>query len=287
MLLKERFAQSRPFETMDMALVRACIDDASLLAPHEEAIVRTALSLGRLHKVRSDGVDIRVGPGLAHFRHELERRLVPILLPPKGRIRRELLAPHLEDLKKRTLEIREALETRYGDRLSPAALDKEIRHKALVVVAGGGGGTGYVYAGALGLLDEYGLKPSLLVGTSIGAILSLFRARTERFEKAEILSIVRGLTFRRLFRAISTENRYGLPAALRLFLRSGIGAFFNVDDPDAAGGARLADLKIPTIITVSGIRKGRLPRPIEFYERLLGFSATALWNPLSLARVLP
>ena len=83
------------------------------------------------------------------------------------------------------------------------------------------GGTAYVYLGVMALLDEYGLSPRLMSGTSMGAILSLFRSRMRRFEQDEVVNIVRTLSWRRLFRVVSAENRYGVPAALRLFLRSG------------------------------------------------------------------
>src|SRR5439155_6705829 len=171
-----------------------------------------------------------------------------------------------KELKDRTLKTRDALVRRLAGRVSLDTIDHELRHKSLVLVAGGGGGTGYVYIGVMSLLDEYGLKPRLLVGTSIGAVLALFRSRLPRFDQDEIVNIVRTLSWRKLFRAISTENRYGLPAALRLFLRAGIGRWFGAEGA-GGGGVKLSELPIKTIITVSGIRRGKLPHPIEFYEK--------------------
>src|SRR5262249_8641741 len=161
----------------------------------------------------------------APFREEIERRLKPVLLAKD--VTRLALMPHLKDLKDRTLKTRDGLLTHFKGRLTFDAVDKELRQKVLVLVAGGGGGTAYVYIGVMSLLDEYGLKPSLLVGTSMGAILALFRSRLQRFDQDEIVNIVRTLSWRKLFRVISTENRYGLPAALRLFLRAGIGRWFD------------------------------------------------------------
>ncbi len=157
-----------------------------------------------------------------------------MLLPERGSITRTALMPHLKDLKDRTLKTRDDLLQRLKGRLSFEAIDHELRHKALVLVLGGGGGTGYVYIGVMSLLDEYGLKPKLLVGTSIGAVLALFRSRLPRFDQDEIVNIVRTLSWRKLFRVISTQNRYGLPAALRLFLRAGIGRWFDADPLAAA-----------------------------------------------------
>jgi hypothetical protein len=73
-----------------------------------------------------------------------------------------------------------------------------------------------------------------------------------------------------------------VPAALRLFLRSGIGRWFGHDGD--AGGVTLGQLPVRTLITVSGIRRGRLPRPLEFYERLFRISPRDLMKPLALSR---
>jgi predicted acylesterase/phospholipase RssA len=282
--LKERFELIRPLEEMEISLVRASIENHALVDAHEEAILRTALSLARLYKVRQDGRDIGVGASLTPFREEIARRLQPVLLPGKGKkVSRTELLPHLKELKDRTLKTRDALLHRFQGRLTLTAVDQELRHKALVLVLGGGGGTGYVYIGVMSLLDEYGLKPELLVGTSIGAVLGLFRSRLPRFDQDEIVNIVRTLSWRKLFRAISTENRYGLPAALRLFLRAGIGRWFGSENP-GAGAMKLSQLPIKTIITVSGIRRGKLPHPLEFYEGLFNLPRRAVLDPLGLAR---
>lgn len=282
MRLAERFEITRPLEEMELALVRAAIADPRLVDAHEEAVLRTALSLARLYKVRQDGRDVGVGAFLMPFRREVERRLKSVLLT-RGPVRRELLVPHLRELKTRTIEVRDQLVQRSVDRLSPEAIDRELRHKSLVLVMGGGGGTAYVYLGVMALLDEYGLAPKLLVGTSMGAILALFRSRMARFEQDDIVSIVRSLSWRRLFRAVSTENRYGVPAALRLYLRSGVGRWFGVDSRGAEGPS-LKDLPIPTLVAVSGIRRGKLPHPLEFYERLIAQSPRRLLNPMVLPK---
>ena len=178
MRLSERFEATRPLEEMELRLVQALLDDHRVVDAHEEAVLRTALSLARLYKVRHEGRDVGVGAFLEPFKDEIQRRLGPVLLAPK--IERTQLLPHLKDLKERTLATRAQVVRHFSDRIPESAIDREIRHKALVMVLGGGGGTGYVYAGAMGLLDEYGLKPQLLVGTSIGAVLAMFRSRGGR-----------------------------------------------------------------------------------------------------------
>ncbi|MFO0597701.1 MAG: patatin-like phospholipase family protein [Myxococcaceae bacterium] len=283
MRLSERFEINRPIEEMELALVRASIEHPSLVDAHEEAVLRTALSLARLYRVHHEGKDVGVGTATEAFRDELVRRLKPVLLPERGTVQRAQLLPHLRELKDHTLNTRDHLVKRFADRLPFEAIDKELRHKALVLVMGGGGGTAYVYLGVMALLDEYGLQPKLLVGTSMGAILALFRSRMPRFEQEEVVGIVRSLSWRKLFRTLSTTNRYGVPAALRLYLRSGIGRYFGVDSR-GTHGPKLNELPIRTIISVSGIRKGKLPHPLEFYEKLIALSPRWLLNPLILPK---
>jgi predicted acylesterase/phospholipase RssA len=283
-LLRQRFQITRPLEEMEIALVRAVIADPDLLNPVEEASLRTALSLARMYKVRHEGRDVGVGAFLAPFREEVHRRLSPVLLG-RRRPSREQFVPLAKDLRDAARYTRDELLGRTRARLPEEAVLRELRHKALVMVSGGGGGTGYVYLGVMSLLEEFGIQPRLLVGTSIGAVLSLFRSRMPRFEQAEMVNIVRGLSWRKLFRAISTESRYGLPAALRLFLRAGLGRYFNAG-PDGGPGLQLKDLPIPTIVAVSGVRKGMLPHPVEFYGRLLSFGPRALLYPTETARQL-
>lgn len=268
---------------MELRLVRAAIDNPGLVNAHEEAVLRTALSLARLYKVPHDGRDLGVGASLEPFREELTRRLKPVLMPERGEIERAHLLPHLRDLKERTINTRDQLVRRVATKVPFEAIDREIRNKALVLVLGGGGGTAYVYLGVMSLLDDYGLRPKLLVGTSMGAILSLFRSRMARYEQDDVVGIVRSLSWRKLFRTLSMENRYGVPAALRLFLRSGIGRYFGVDSR-GNDGPKLSELPIKTIIAVSGIRKGKLPHPLEWYERLIAASPRQLLNPLILPR---
>jgi predicted acylesterase/phospholipase RssA len=282
--LRERFQVQRPLEEMEVALVRATLARPSLLTPGEEAVLRHALSLARVYRLRTPGRvrELRVEARLAPLRDEVVRRLAPVLLGPRAP-RRDQLVPHVRELRERCLAERDALCARYRDHLPPEALDREVRHKSLVLVSGGGGGTGYVYLGVMGLLEEHGLRPKLLAGTSIGAILSLFRARGERFDATATANILRTLSWGKLFRFMSTESRYGVPAALRLYLRAGIGRFFDAE-PGGEGGLRLSDLPIPTLVAVSGVRAGMLPRPLDFYERLLGGAPVSALDPVGIAR---
>lgn len=267
---------------MEIVLVRSAAAAPELVTPLEEAVLRTAISLARLYRVRHDGKDIGVSASLMPFRDEVMRRFKPVLLSGRAP-RRDELVPLAKDFRDHVRRVRDEVIKRNSHRLPAEAIHRELTHKALVVCAGGGGGTGYVYMGAMALLDEYGIRPSLMCGTSIGAILSLFRSRLAHFDQTEMVNIVRGLSWKKLFRAISTDNRYGLPAALRLYLRAGIGRYFNASSDAAAPGMKLSELPVPTIISVSGIRRGMLPHPLEFYERLLNIGPSTFLNPALIA----
>ncbi|WP_395806341.1 patatin-like phospholipase family protein [Archangium minus] len=284
MLLKQRFQILRPLEEMELALVRATVDSPSLLDSREEAVLRTALSLSRLYKLRHEGHDHSVETWTAPFRENVSRRLGPVLLGTR-RMTRDQLVPHVRDLRAQVVKLRAELVQHLHGRMPEEVLHRELQHKSLVVVAGGGGGTAYVYMGVMSLLDEHGLKPSLLAGTSMGAILMLMRSRMARFDQSELVGIIRNLSWRKLFRFISTENRYGMPAAMRLFLRAGLGRYFNAGPGSPLdAGMRLKDLPVPIIVAVGGIRRGMLPRPLEYYERLLGTSPVSLLSPAGVAR---
>jgi predicted acylesterase/phospholipase RssA len=279
LILHERFRRQKPLEDLEVALVRAALDRPGSLPARDEAAIRWALGLSRLWLVRSGGRDVPVEGDVLPLRDEVTRLLGPIL---DGRRRPDPapLAGVALPLARRAAAVREAILARHRDRLDPADLDREVREKRLVVALGGGGGTGYVYLGAFSLLEEWNLTPSLLAATSMGAILGLFRARRRRFDTGDVTAVVRSLSWRRLFRLLHMDSRYGLPAALRLFLRPTLGRYFTNAD---GSPQTFRDLPIPLLVSLSGIRRGMLPRPLEYYERLVDPMGLALRRPWALA----
>jgi predicted acylesterase/phospholipase RssA len=255
----------RPFEEAEAALVRGIVSLPRWLPEPEEHGLRYALNLARLGRVRlPDGQDLDLEERVRPWRAELAGRLEPFLRP-EGLDRRAIVqaAPTLVA---QARAFRRGLLAATADRLPPEALDREVCEKALVLVCGGGGGSSYVFLGGFALLEQYGLVPRLLAGASMGSILLLFRARRPRFDPEEIAAVVRRLSFRKLFRFLEVESRYGLPGAMRLYLRAAIGEFMHAGD---GRFLTLGELAVPLLVSVTGVRTGTVPHDPAYYEHLL------------------
>lgn len=278
--LEQLRARSRPFEEAEQALVRSVVDLPRWLPEPEEHALRYALNLARLGPVGGEGGEVDLDEPLAAFRAELLSAVEPALLAPAG-----VDLPAAARLAPRLLPAIRAARARAlaaaGGRLSPEALDREVCEKALVLVCGGGGGVSYVFLGGFWLLEQYGLVPRLLAGSSMGSILLLFRARSLRFDPEEIARVVEGLSFKNLFRFLDVESRYGLPGAIKLYLRAGIADY--LEGPDGAT-LTLGDLPIPLLVAVTGIRTGALPHDPGYYQHLLDLPGRAP-RPNALKRV--
>jgi predicted acylesterase/phospholipase RssA len=150
--------------------------------------------------------------------------------------------------------------------LDEESLEAEVCERQLVVVAGGGGGSGYGYSGAFTLLNRHGLQPRLLAGTSMGALLGVFRARTEVFDLAPMVAAADSLSWAKVFRVLDLDSRYGLPATLRLYLRAAIGHLFKRADGTAM---TIADLELPMLVVVTGITVDGLKHDLDYYEHFM------------------
>ncbi len=264
--------QDRPFEEAEAALVHGVVALPRWLPEPDEHGLRYALNLARLTRLTGpDGRELDLSGPLAAYRAELGAVVEPLLLGPGG-VNQVGVVRAAPRIAARAREERARLLSGPAAGLPPEALDRELCEKALVLVAGGGGGVSYVFLGGFALLEQYGLVPRLLAGASMGSILLLFRARRSRFDPEEVAEVVDGLSFRTLFRFLDVESRYSLPGTMRLYLRSGIGEFMK-----GADGAplTLGELPIPLLVAVTGIRAGALPHDPSFYEHLLDLHGRA------------
>jgi hypothetical protein len=188
-------AKVRPFEEAEVALVRAIVSSPAWLSEADEAALRYALNLARTGLVRApDGTDVDLEPFLAPYREDVAALAVPPLARPGG-VDREAVARAVPNLAAHARAWRARAAETFAGRLPPGALDREVCEKALVLVCGGGGGVTWSYLGAYALLEQYGLVPRLLAGTSMGAVLLLFRARRLRWNPDDVAEAMRGLSF--------------------------------------------------------------------------------------------
>ncbi len=161
----------------------------------------------------------------------------------------------------------------------PKSWEAELRQRRLVLALGGGGGVGYVYLGCFALLEQWGLAPALIAGTSFGAVLGLFRAQSAAFHAQGTADTLAHLSLQKLFRLFRVRSQYALPGPLQLYLRSALlpalqalahrHAVERGLAETAFAPPRLNELAIPLVVAVAGVRKGMLPRPPKEYERLL------------------
>jgi len=254
-------ARRRPFEELEAELVRRHIADRD----HERAplvdAIRYAMSFARLTEITT------VDGNVVDFQGVLGRHAVDML---------ELIKPRMEDkrnpwgilrivpeLNQRTMAARKsALEYLPLDRES---LEAEVTQRVLAIASGGGGGAGYVFAGAYDAIDRAGIQPSLMVGTSIGALMSIFRARRKRFDLAALVAAARALSWSKVFRVLETQNKYGLPAALRLYLRTALGDLFQSNGRPL----RIEEMEIPFYSVCTGITVDALKHDLDYYEHLI------------------
>ncbi|MCA9568030.1 MAG: patatin-like phospholipase family protein [Myxococcales bacterium] len=235
--------------------------DADVVPVYES--LRYALSFARLTGVRtSDGDDIDVDGPLQLHAWTLRDLVEPLIkradsLWEVARVMPEVVA----STRRARASLLEHLPIPRED------LEAEVTTRLLAVASGGGGGAGYVYPGCYEQLEHHGLAPSLMAGTSIGALMAMFRARRARYDMAPLIAGARALAWTRVFGAFHTKNRYGMPAALRLQLRHLLGSMFRTEDDSRP--LWLSDMGIPLFIVATGITMDALKHDLDYYEHLL------------------
>lgn len=257
------FEIRRPLEELESEVVRRRLQRPDELGPELYEGLRYVLSFARLTEVRNiDGEDIDLGEGLAPHRW----RVIEALRPRLSRDEEGLL-PAVRELPALVAATRQQrrriLESCTIDR---GSLEAEVTTRQLVVVLGGGGGAGYGYAGALTALHRAGLQPELMAGTSIGSLMSLFRARRRIFDAAPMFAAARRLSWQRVFRIFEADSRYGIPATLRLYLRSAIGSLLR--DPDGQP-LTFRTMEIPLLVVATGITMDALKHDLSWYEHFM------------------
>lgn len=250
---------------LERKLMLELADNPDLLSPYHVELLRYALSFARLGVFPAPKGDVDLFEFVAPFRHWLIAELEFIVSPQK---RTSLFRPvlgesidwkaltHLmERLHARLAEARTHLLTHHSSDFSEEMFEDELCNRRLVLVLGGGGGSGYPHLGAFSVIAELGLVPSLIVGSSMGALLGLFRSISHEYDPmATTMGLPRPREFRRVFAPYRGFSRFGFPGVFELKMRPVASEIFNT----LLGRSipRLNELPIPFRPVVTGLRSG-------------------------------
>ena len=252
-----------PVERLEAAVVQRDLAQPGSVGADVLAELRYVLSFAKMTVVRNEaGEDVDVAEHLAPHRWRVVEGLKPHLEEGGEGLAAAVRAmgPLVAATRKRRSRLLDSFA------LDRDSLEAEVTTRQLVVVTGGGGGSGYGYSGAFTLLNRRGLQPQLVAGTSIGALMGVFRARTRIFDLAPMVAAAESLSWAKVFRALDLDSRYGLPATLRLYLRAAIGNLFEREDGTAM---TLDDLELPMLVVVTGITVDGLKHDLDYYEHFM------------------
>ena len=252
----------KPFEDLEEAVLERALAHPGEVADPVLAALRYVINFAKLTEVRDEhGVDHDVREVLGTHAWKVVDRLKPRLQDEDHLWAATRVLP---DLVRDTVELRDRLRGSVG--LDPSGIDREVCERKLLLVVGGGGGAGYGYAGLFTLLHRNELQPELICGTSIGALLGLFRAKTRQHDLARLIEANKKLSWQTVFNLRPEPSRYGLPATLRLHLRRAIGEFLLNDDGRVMS---LSEMEIPLYIVATGLTVDALKHDLDYYEHFL------------------
>ncbi len=263
--LDEHFDRVRELKNFERRLVELVLDHPDVLSHPREALYRYGVNLAKSRVISApDGRDVEVADEVEALRRWMCDTLVP-LLPEQGPPELESLRDLAPVLALRVDRTRRELLDHHVDDFDADHLDQQLRQKELVLVLGGGGGSGLFHLGAFSLFDELGITPEFIVGSSMGSVMAVLRALSRDYEPfAAAFALPRDLDYGHLFRPYTGYSRYGFPGAFHLnLLRTGRAVFEELfDDPDI----RFSDLPIDLEIVTCGILRG-YQIDTEEYER--------------------
>ncbi|MCB9730979.1 MAG: patatin-like phospholipase family protein [Deltaproteobacteria bacterium] len=286
---RELLEHRKPFEDLEAEVLERFLADPRDLGGRLIAGLRYVLNFAKLTTLRNrDGEDIDVQGALRAHAWRVRERIEKSL----GERRADGLwgvVRELPELVRETRDQRRHLLEHFP--LDRVSLDREVCTRKFVLVLGGGGGAGYGYAGVFTQLHRHDLNPSLICGTSIGALLGIFRARSRAYDAALLLQANKSLTWNKLFKLGPEESRYGLPATLRMHLRASLGEFLRNEDGEVM---RISQLPVPLHVVATGLTVDALRHELAYYEHFLddvvkqglGFRTKRLSQVANLANIM-
>jgi len=253
---------------IECAIVQEIANNPSWLSHNDAASLRWALSLARLSKImlepKKPELDINLGQSQDRYRAELFALVS--FVEPKQVFNREKLGANLRNIEKIAKQHRLDLLSLYSGLLSPSTLDQATRRRPLALTLSGGGGTSFVFVGAFLALEESGIIPGSITGSSMGAILGAYRARTKNFSLDNIESLVQQTSWTKIAQPYVGPSRFGIPGTFRLYFRDVVGHEFEKDGQFLC----LKDMQIPLRVCVAGLSSTALVKEEELaaYSKL-------------------
>ena len=278
------FSRVAELAQSERILVRALAEEPELLPRPYITLYRYALTLARLGWIRGDnGRDLDLTGLVSSFRRWLRTQLSQILEEDRAVDRDALI--RLGPLCAIRLDaMRSALLHHHGSSLSEERLEDEIGHKKFALVLGGGGGSGLAHLGVYGLLDELGITPDYIVGSSMGSLVGFLRALQRAYDPVGMmLAVPRRFDLRELFTPFSGRSRYGFPGAFHMNLLPM--ATKTIPTLLKRGLPVFADLPIELEIVSTGSGSGLDLDALDREMQLAGSSGFTPWKLRSKVRI--
>ena len=272
---KQQFRSKYKLRDLETRLITAQLNEG-ILTDIEYQKLRYIISFARTTIIEDDNGNIfDVNEWLTSHRDWIVEQIKPLMTTGffVKNIPWKQLQERINLLQNETLRVRSSL--LYHFRLKRNILEEEVCTRQLGVVMGGGGGCGYGYVGALQLLHRYNIQPKIMSGTSMGALIGMFRARTKQFDMLSMMETGRRLSWNKIFRVLEIESRYGVPATLRLYLRSALGSM--VKSTLTGHEEEMMTFRttaIPLLITVTGLKMEAFKHDMSYYEHLMDDALT-------------
>ena len=281
MSLSEEDALLR-IKRMEASLIRSHLAHSDVLPKADYQLLRYALVLARLRafspgaagprgeqrEVRKE-VTLNTSPVSSLRQLLLDTLYVPLREQRNILLRLSQARQQVDGVRTATAQARRELIATHAHDFSAAELDAELCHKVLVLMPGGGGGSGFVYIGLVARLKAEGLMPSYIVGASIGALLGGLMARDAEPDIDALMAWGKGLRMRQIFSRPTIGGALSLPGAVRLHLR---GMDQMLRHPDGSP-LRIKDLAIPYDALIAGVKLSAyrdLPAAPERRSHMLG-----------------
>lgn len=249
-------------QEIECEIVRKIVATPDWLDSEQATDLRWALSLARITKVKVNNENkihtVRIDHASDNYRAQIFATL-SYAISNTGLINKEKIIELTPKLKQIAKKERLDLLSLFSNVLPKKALDDATRRRPLALTLSGGGGTSYVFVGAFHALQESGITPSVIAGSSMGAILGAYRAKTRDFSLDDLDELVSKTSWRKIAQPYSGPSRFGVPGAFRLYLRDVVGHEFDRNGQFA----RLADLKIPLRVCVAGLSSTNPPPESE------------------------